>query len=259
MTDYFLGKKRWGKKIAHCIAGLAQGAASAFDSYHDPFFGMGHVAYHLLPLLPENARVFASDVNGPLMHFWQAVLSGALRLPDSFTHEQLLALRNTREQATPLHVLAGYACSYMGRYFDGIRPERYARNRDSLLRVAQGFLAHPAPVHLQEADFFDLPTPRHAIVYLDPPYGTATNWTLSRFGHCDQFDMQRFWQRACEWAQPKHGNLVCVSEREAPDDWQCVWEQAYNIQQNGWVNRGVTTRYERLFCYTPALSALGVH
>lgn len=261
MTDYFMGKKKWGKPIAAQMLAIITRATEngqRFRGYVEPFFGMGHVAYHLLPQLQPDLPVVASDVNSALIRFWQAMQSGALRPPPDVSRERVLALRETRDRETPLHILVGYGCSFMGRYFDGVRPERYARNRESLLRVAGVLGDRTPPVRFLAADFFRLPVPRAAIVYMDPPYLNASQSTLRRFGHCDDFDTNAFWRRATQWADPATGNLVFVSERNAPAGWVVVWEQVYNIQHSGWVNNGIAQRAERLYCLRSALARFGV-
>jgi DNA adenine methylase len=253
MTDYFLGKKRWCRDIAqrimYIVARTTQGLPHM--TYVEPFFGMGHVAGALVPLLHPDALVCASDANGPLMRFWRALQTGALVVPDQVSHEQCVALQTTRAEQTPLHVLIGYACSFMGRYFGGIRPQRYERNRKSVTRIAATLNYRRRATRYTCASFFDLPTPRNSIVYLDPPYETASRETLARFAHCKDFDHGAFWARATEWAQPQHNNAVFVSERTAPPEWLVVWEQQYNIQHNIVGRHQVATRVERLFCYAP--------
>ena len=64
--------------------------------------------------------------------------------------------------------------------------------------------------------FSDWPIPTNKVVY-DPPY-----WNNQVGGKFAKFDTEAFWKRANEWVEA--GNLVFVSEWEAPDDWECVWE-----------------------------------
>jgi hypothetical protein len=42
-------------------------------------------------------------------------------------------------------------------------------------------------------------------------------------------------------------NLVFVSEAQAPDEWECVWEKQVTISLSNNVEKKQTHRWERLF------------
>lgn len=56
-----------------------------------------------------------------------------------------------------------------------------------------------------------------AMIYCDPPYqGTK------QFANSKDFDYERFWNQVRVWSEK---NIVLVSEQNAPDDFECIWEQ----------------------------------
>ena len=90
-------------------------------------------------------------------------------------------------------------------------------------------------VSLINSSYMDLNIPADSIIYCDPPYENTT-------GYKDKFNHVEFWQ----WCRDKskEGHTVFISEYNAPDDFECVWEK--EIQSGLNVNtskKGV----ERLF------------
>lgn len=78
------------------------------------------------------------------------------------------------------------------------------------------------------------------LIYNDPPYkGTKTYNTSKNFDHNKFYD----WCRE----QAKH-NVVFVSEYNAPDDFECVWEQEVksSLSANGVIG-GNKVSIEKLF------------
>lgn len=68
--------------------------------------------------------------------------------------------------------------------------------------------------------YLDLDIPPNSIIYCDPPYAGTTKYATGAFDH------EQFWN----WCNDKvaEGHTVFVSEYNAPDDWQCVWEKRVN-------------------------------
>jgi DNA adenine methylase len=67
-----------------------------------------------------------------------------------------------------------------------------------------------------------LEVPPESVIYCDPPYeGTASYKAVDKFNHPD------FWQ----WCREKseEGHTVFISEYNAPDDFECIWQQELNV------------------------------
>lgn len=55
------------------------------------------------------------------------------------------------------------------------------------------------------------------LIYCDPPYANT-----KQFSNSKGFNHDEFWQTMREWSK---NNIVYISELQAPDDFECVWEQ----------------------------------
>ena len=67
-------------------------------------------------------------------------------------------------------------------------------------------------------DYNDIEIPENSIIYCDPPYQNTDKTYKEK-----QFDHDKFW----EWCRikSKEGHTVFISEYNAPDDFECVWEK----------------------------------
>lgn len=75
-------------------------------------------------------------------------------------------------------------------------------------------------VKLIHSSYSDLQIPPNSIIYCDPPYENTT-------GYKDKFNHTEFWQWCRDKA--KEGHTVFVSEYNAPDDFECIWQQELNV------------------------------
>ena len=62
----------------------------------------------------------------------------------------------------------------------------------------------------------DLDIPNNSIIYCDPPYKDTTKYS-------NLFNHDEFW----EWCRQKskEGHSVYISEYNAPDDFECIWQK----------------------------------
>ena len=64
-------------------------------------------------------------------------------------------------------------------------------------------------------NYLDLDDVKNAVIYLDPPYKGTTGYNKKEFDH------EKFW----EWVRKiSKDNFVFISEENAPDDFDVVWE-----------------------------------
>ena len=91
------------------------------------------------------------------------------------------------------------------------------------------------------SDYKNLNIPSNSLIYCDPPYASATKYTTGDFNH------DEFWQ----WCREKHkeGHLVFVSEYNAPNDFECIWEKNIVTTLNNSKGKGGLERVEKLFKY----------
>ena len=73
------------------------------------------------------------------------------------------------------------------------------------------------------------------LIYCDPPYKNTTGYKVGKF------NSDLFWNTMREWSK---NNYVFISEEEAPDDFEVVWEQKKRRTLNSKVRECKT---EKLF------------
>ena len=225
--QYLGGKAKLAKEITRVI--LAREAERSI--LIEPFCGGCSITEQLAP---HFACTLASDAHPDLVMMWDAVRQGWLP-PEELPEETYRALRSAAP--CPLRGFAGFACSFSGKWFGG-----YARcNRgDDYTAAGRNSLKRKAPV-LQSCvltchEYDCAPIIPGAVMYLDPPYASTTGYSV-------EFNSAKFWQWAgrCRAA----GARVYVSEYEAPDGWECIWQRSYARNMRG--ADGVATACDRLY------------
>lgn len=265
--NYWAGKSRLGPKIAdailnHLVYLRESRRLGDVQGYAELFLGMGGVMQHMVePLMKlfPGIQFFGADMNERVMEFWKQLQAG-WRPPTHVPWELYRKLKETAPHScTALHTFVGYSCGFHGCYFRGNAPPervetRIKRNLKSVER-AYNSMIHEVPLVLATGDFFDLvpQMPTHTIYYLDPPYVSTMNDTnavraavgkAKGKGQNAGFDSDRFWEYAT-WLAEQPGNVVYVSETEAPADWVPIWEHTWTHYHAG----KAYSRVERVFVH----------
>lgn len=230
---YLGGKTR----IASQVAAIVRANRGGRQVYVEPFLGGGSIAVELAPRFPE---VYLSDASEDLILMWQAVQDGWVP-PGFISEKEYQTLR--RSEPSPLRAVAGFGCSFGGKWFAGYArgdSRSYAASaRRSLLRAAPRIShASIARMDYREAAKFVGPD---SVVYCDPPYAGTTGYKA-----VDAFDDALFWETMREWSAT--GAAVFVSGYEAPPDFTSVW------RATAWVTVGSTndrSAVEHLFMLNP--------
>lgn len=130
----------------------------------------------------------------------------------------------------------GFLASYNGRFYDGgysksgyektkngLRYRDYYReSKDNLLKQApllRGIEFHCSDYRSFDGYAKDFDGKHKALIYCDPPYANT-----KKFANSQNFDYDDFWETMRHWS--KIGSIVYISELQAPDDFECVWEQS---------------------------------
>ena len=121
----------------------------------------------------------------------------------------------------------GFLASYNGRWFDGgyakagyEKTKNGERFRDYYRESKDNLLKQAPQLKGCRFGFMDYVNyhPKGCLVYCDPPYqGTK------QYANATAFDYNLFWTTMREWSKD---NIVIISEENAPDDFECIWEQA---------------------------------
>lgn len=120
----------------------------------------------------------------------------------------------------------GFIASFNGRWFDGgYAKPGYEKTKNRLryrdyYKEAKNNLLNQAPslkgIRFAHIDYTEI-YPHGMLVYCDPPYqGTK------QYANATAFDYDIFWNTMREWSKD---NIVIISEENAPNDFECIWEQ----------------------------------
>lgn len=162
--------------------------------------------------------------------------------PDIVTEEDYKIARLNR-LVTPLISFIGYGCSYSGKWFGGFArgntPKGTPRNYclESKKNIMKQF-DNLTGVSFIHSSYQDLDIPDCSIIYCDPPYENTTSYK-------DKFNHKDFW----EWCRimSNKGHTVFISEYNAPEDFESVWEK--EIVSSLTRDTGSKKATEKLFKY----------
>jgi len=231
---YMGGKYHLRKDIAEILNPLG-------GPYWIPFVGSGWVLSEL------QGRRYASDINAPLIAFWEAVQRGwrpPLEVSESMYHaaKKSWELQDGR-YVDPLIAFIAFGCSWGGKWFggfarDGKRGERnYARETWSSIRKYK--LEAFRDVTFFVADFLHTDPPEdNMVIYADPPYKGTTGYTYE-----PTWDPKEFWDRARHLSSG--GHRVFVSEYNAPEDCRIVLTKKQRLSVRS--SQGCEYREEKLW------------
>jgi len=133
---------------------------------------------------------------------------------------------------------AGFAFSYSGKWLGGWRRDGLNK-RDYVsesFRNAKKQTQNVKGVKLINKSYQSLEIPPKSLIYCDPPYEGTTKYK-------DSFCHEKFWNWCRE--KVKEGHIVFVSEYNAPDDFECVWQK--EIVSSLTKNTGAKKGVEKLF------------
>ena len=98
-------------------------------------------------------------------------------------------------------------------------------------------------VEFIHSSYDSLEVPENSFIYCDPPYRTIA----TKGKYKDDFNHDNFWQWCREKA--KQGHVVFVSEYNAPNDFECVWQK--EIVSSLTQDTGSKKAVEKLFKFSP--------
>jgi DNA adenine methylase len=172
---------------------------------------------------------------------WKALQNGWL--PNiNYTEKEYNNIKNNKDKYPPELVgYAGFCLSYAGKWMGGwCRDSAGKRKYD---KEAHRNISRDIPlikgIDFRWCDYTKLEIPPNSLIYCDPPYAKTTKYSTSK-----DFDHNIFWDWCRE--QDRLGNTIFISEYEAPDDFECVWQK--KICSSLDKNTGGKVGVEKLFC-----------
>jgi len=184
-----------------------------FPTWVEPFVGGGNMIDKVY------GRRIGADINPYLIDALRDIRDNVNDLPKDnteFTEEDYNKLKTWEYEYKGF---AGFGYSYSGKWMGGwCRGE----GRDYVAEAYRNALKQSP--NIQEVAFMvssydKLLIPKASLIYCDPPYKGATKYK-------DNFDHDKFWEWCREMA--RIGHMVFISEYNAPDDFECLWEKEIN-------------------------------
>lgn len=222
---YFGGKSRIAKDIVEVLESYRKEG----QAYLEPFVGGGWI----LSLM--TGKRYGVDKHPYLIAMYNALKDG-WEPPESITKEDY---ENAKNGQAPDYLMGfiGFGCSFAGKWFGGFAnsPDRnYCKNaRNSVMKKMKSM----KDVDFLNRDYREL-KPNNLLIYCDPPYQGTT-----QYGLVGNFDSEEFWQTMREWSK---NNMVLISEYNAPEDFEVVWQQEVITDMNNKDNQK-DKRVEKLF------------
>lgn len=236
---YMGSKQRIAKFI---LPIMLQERTSESQYWVEPFVGGGNIIDKV------TGNRICSDFDENAINALISIRDHHHELPKSnveFTEEDYKAVKNGEPHKHKGYI--GYALSFGAKWFGGWR--RSSEGRD-YVKEAYNSAANQSPniqgVDLIHCDYRDLRIPQNSVIYCDPPYKNTTGYRAST-----DFNHEEFWQWCRDKA--KQGHTVFVSEYNAPDDFECVWERdiVVSTSKNTGGSKRTKMGAEKLFRYKP--------
>lgn len=228
----YMGSKN---RISKYILPIMASEKKSDQWWVEPFVGGGNMIDKV------HGKRIGSDINHYLIDALISIRDCVLDLPQNnsqFTEDDYKQLRKNDDYKYKGY--AGFAFSYGGKWLGGWRRDNLNKrdyvNESYKNAIKQSPLLQD--VQLVNKSYLDLEIPDNSLIYCDPPYKLTTKYK-------DDFDHTIFWQWCRE--KVKEGHNVFVSEYNAPEDFECIWEK--EIVSSLTKNTGSKKAVEKLFIY----------
>lgn len=212
---YMGSKARLSKDIAPIINNLI--VENSINTYIEPFVGGANMMEHIIC-----KNKIGYDNNHYLIEFWKAIQSGWTP-NDMITKEQYYTVKDNKDFFSPeIVALVGFCASYNAKWFSGYAGEVKTKNgniRNYYKEAVRNIMKQKNKllnVSFETKDYRDVQA-NNCLIYCDPPYANTT-----KYGYDKGFNNEEFW----DWVRKisKH-NIVLISEYNAPDDFECIFEK----------------------------------
>lgn len=229
---YMGSKNRIAKFILPIM--IAEAEKQGLITWVEPFVGGANV----IDKVPSSFNRIGYDLNPHTIAALVAIRDMVDQLPESVSEQEYKSYKGT--EPSPITSWARFYCSFGGKFENGYaknsRGVNYAMEGRGNLIKQSGNLQNVA---LLDQSYDSVVFQEPSLIYCDPPYQGTTGYKTGAFDHDKFFDWCR--QKKAE------GHTVFVSEYQAPDDFELVWQG--EIKTNfASTRKGAThTAVEKLF------------
>lgn len=200
--------------------------------YVEPFCG----GMNMICNIEHNKRI-ASDINNYLIAMWRYICQG-YDFPKTISKELYSEYRlkfnkngfngngDTIDEAMIGWI--GFMGSFNGRFYDGGYSGHNVNGRDYISEQIKNTLSQVEKlkgVEFMCGNYNLIGIPNDSIIYCDIPYKGTKQYSSSK-----NFNHDLFW----EWCRKKtnEGNVVFISEYQAPQDFSCIWSKEITNSMN---------------------------
>ena len=229
---YMGSKNRIAKHLLPIM--LKEAEKHGITKWVEPFVGGGG----MIDKVPSTFERVGYDLNPHTIQAMIDIRDNVDKLPETVTEEEYKSYKGLPQQSITSWVR--FVCSFGGKFENG-----YAREKGSDETTFCGYGKRNAlkqSPKIQNVQFicdsYENLDFENCLIYADPPYQGSTGYKTGTFDHDKFFD----WCR-----EQAKNNIVFVSEYNAPDDFECVWQG--EIKTNFASNRKKATHnaVEKLF------------
>lgn len=214
------------------------------NTYIEPFVGGANIIDKV-----QCKNRFGYDKNKYLIALYKHLQDGG-ELPEDVSRETYVDARehfrlNDKYYPDWYIGAVGFLAGFNGRFYDGCYAEPgmcgttfrdyYQESKKTVRNQIKSLL----DVHFDCQDYKEVKA-SGALIYCDPPYA-GTKGYLEVTKH---FNHKEFWDTMREWSK---NNIVLISEENAPDDFDIIWEK--NIQRTIRAQDKSKVAHERLFIH----------
>lgn len=208
---YMGSKNRIAKHILPIM--LAEAEKNNISTWVEPFVGGGN----MIDKVPESYTRIGYDLNGHVIKAMIDIRDQPNNLPESFSFDErkYWKLQEPSELYSWACIVTSFGADLTGGY------ARCKGSDDSTYCMRGKRNAAKQSTKIQGVDFKvrcykSLSDVTNSLIYCDPPYQKTSGYKTGDFNHEEFFD----WCREMK----SKGNIVFVSEYNAPDDFELVWQ-----------------------------------
>lgn len=189
----------------------------------------------------NNNKKILNDKHEYLIEMFKGLQNG-YDLPESISEDEYRSIKQDLNKDKVLSGFVGFGCSFGGKWFGGYA--RSCKTRDQATESKKSVLKDMEGLKYAEflnLDYKDVEIPKGSVIYADPPYKDTT-----MYGSKLKFDSEEFWDYM---RKISIDNFVFISEEQAPDDFECIWEkELYRTLDVNKNNQPI--KIEKLFLYS---------
>lgn len=205
----------------HLLPFMVESSDNAgITTWVEPFVGGGN----MIDKVPDKFKRIGYDFNEHVIYAMCDIRDRVEELPESITEDYYKDIRGNNPEV--FNSWLRFVASFGGKFDDGFAREKpeskaamdrgYVRN--FVMEAKRNALKQSPKIQGVEfihSDYKELDIV-NSLIYCDPPYANTSGYKTGEFNHEEFFDWCRL--------MAAKGNLVFVSEYNAPEDFECVWQ-----------------------------------